>query len=87
MGTDRWVYAGERVREAREALGWSMSQLALEADLSVSVVQLVEKGRGEKCRSSTKRRLSVALGWTPESLEELGAHGREPVRAVAEPGR
>jgi hypothetical protein len=66
------------------ALGWTIDRLAREAGRSASVVQLVEKGAGENRSLASKRRISAALGWAPESLEELGRSGREPVRVVTE---
>ena len=53
-----------RVRAARQALGWTQTELAGRADISARTIHAVEKGR--PCRQATKRRILVALGvsWT-----------------------
>jgi DNA-binding XRE family transcriptional regulator len=49
-----------RIRAAREALGWTQNELALKADVSARTIHAVEKGRA--CRQATKRRILAALG-------------------------
>lgn len=49
-----------RIRAARQALGWTQDQLAHKADVSPRTVHAVEKGRD--CRQATKRKLLTALG-------------------------
>jgi len=49
-----------RIRAARQAAGWTQSELAAKAGVSPRTVHAVEKGR--PCRQSTKRRLLAALG-------------------------
>jgi transcriptional regulator with XRE-family HTH domain len=49
-----------RIRAAREALGWTQTELAGRAGLSARTVHAVEKGRA--CRQATKRRILTALG-------------------------
>lgn len=49
-----------RIRAARQALGWTQDQLAQKAGVSPRTVHAVEKGRA--CRQATKRRLLNALG-------------------------
>lgn len=84
MGNDtQWSHAGAKVRKERNALGWTLERLSREADVSLSVVQLIERGGGGQRSLRSKRKVSVALGWTPESLEELGRAGREPERATS----
>ena len=48
-----------RIRAAREALGWTQNELALKADVSARTIHAVEKGRA--CRQATKRRILAAL--------------------------
>ena len=49
-----------RIRNAREALGWSQEELANRARLSTRTVHSVEAGLS--CRQSTKRQILSALG-------------------------
>ncbi len=49
-----------RIRAARQALGWTQTDLAGKAGVSPRTVHAVEKGRG--CRQATKRRILAALG-------------------------
>ena len=49
-----------RIRAARQALGWTQDQLAHRAHVSPRTVHAVEKGRD--CRQATKRKLLNALG-------------------------
>ncbi len=49
-----------RIRAARQALGWSQTDLAGKAGVSPRTVYAVEKGQG--CRQATKRRILTALG-------------------------
>lgn len=64
-------------------LGWTLERLAREAGVSLSVVQLIEKGLGGQRSIRSKRKVSVALGWAPESLEELGRYGRAVERTTS----
>jgi DNA-binding XRE family transcriptional regulator len=49
-----------RIRAAREALGWTQNELAQKADISARTIHAVEKGRA--CRQATKRCILTALG-------------------------
>ncbi len=49
-----------RIRAARQALGWTQNGLALEAGISARTVHAVEKNH--PCRQATKRRILSALG-------------------------
>jgi transcriptional regulator with XRE-family HTH domain len=49
-----------RIRAARQALGWTQSDLAERAGISARTIHAVEKGR--PCRQATKRRILNALG-------------------------
>jgi transcriptional regulator with XRE-family HTH domain len=55
----------------------SLAALARAAGVSVSSVQTAERGAPRQ-RVDIKERLSRALGWTSDSIEQLGAHGRDP---------
>ncbi len=49
-----------RIRAARQALGWTQTDLAVKAGISARTIHAVEKGRA--CRQATKRRILTALG-------------------------
>ncbi len=49
-----------RIRAARQALGWTQTDLADRAGVSARTVHAVEKGRS--CRQATKRLILAALG-------------------------
>jgi len=49
-----------RIRAARQALGWTQLDLARKANVSARTIHAVEKGR--PCRQFTKRRILQALG-------------------------
>jgi len=49
-----------RIRAARQALGWTQNELARKANVSPRTIHAVEKGRA--CRQVTKRHILNALG-------------------------
>jgi len=49
-----------RIRAARQALGWTQQDLANKAQVSTRTIHAVEKGSA--CRQATKRRILSALG-------------------------
>lgn len=49
-----------RIRAARQALGWTQNDLAKKANVSPRTIHAVEKGRA--CRQATKRHILNALG-------------------------
>jgi len=77
-----------RIRAARQAVGWTQSELAEKAGVSPRTVHAVEKGR--PCRQSTKRRLLAALG-VPWQLREdyfpLARSVRRPAAAQSPTAR
>lgn len=52
--------AGQRIKTARKAKGWSQEQLAVYADVASKTVWSAEKG--EDVSDKTLRRLGTALG-------------------------
>ena len=68
-----------RIRAARQALGWTQADLATKSNVSPRTIHAVEKGR--PCRQATKRRILNALGvpWE-QRVEYFG--GVRPVRPV-----
>ena len=69
-----------RIRAARQAMGWTQTDLAQKANISPRTVHAVEKGR--QCRQATKRRILQALSVPWEMRFEYFGIAR-PVRRVA----
>ena len=69
-----------RIRAARQALGWTQNELAARADVSPRTIHAVEKNR--VCRQATKRRILTALG-VPWELREDYFPPARAVRRVA----
>ena len=70
-----------RIRAARQAVGWTQTELADKAGVSPRTVHAVEKGR--PCRQSTKRRLLAALGVPWELRDDYFARARSVRRPAA----
>jgi transcriptional regulator with XRE-family HTH domain len=71
-----------RIRAAREALGWTQNELAVKADISARTIHAVEKGRA--CRQATKRRVLAALGVPWDLRHEYFPGGRRVRRPAVE---
>ena len=69
-----------RIRAARQALGWTQNDLAAKAGVSARTVHAIEKGR--PCRQATKRKILLTLG-VPWDLREEYFPGARKVRHVA----
>jgi transcriptional regulator with XRE-family HTH domain len=70
-----------RIRAARQAIGWTQNELAGRAGVSARTIHAVEKGRS--CRQATKRRILAALG-VPWDLRTEYFPRAHPVRRVTE---
>ena len=57
-----------RIRAARQALGWTQEELAKAAKISARTIHAVEQGR--LCHQATKRRILLALGIPWEMRDE-----------------
>ena len=57
-----------RIRAARQAMGWTQTELAVKAGISARTIHAVEKGR--PCRQATKRKILAALGVPWEMRDE-----------------
>jgi len=64
-----------RIRAARQALGWTQNDLAHKASVSTRTIHAVEKGR--PCRQATKRQILNALGVPWELREEYFGAARK----------
>ena len=60
-----------RIRAARQALGWTQTELAQRAAVSARTIHAVEKGR--PCRQATKRQILNALNVPWEQRSEYFA--------------
>ena len=70
-----------RIRAARQARGWTQSELAERARVSPRTIHAVEKGRA--CRQATKRHILNALGVPWEMRDEYFVRARSVRPAVA----
>ncbi len=68
-----------RIRAARQALGWTQTELAEKAGISARTIHAVEKVR--PCRQATKRRILIALGvpWVVREEYFPRAHRVRPI--------
>jgi transcriptional regulator with XRE-family HTH domain len=64
---------GDRVRAARERLGWSREELAFRAGISWSAIAQTESGRRTNLRPATLKALAGELGVTIDYLIHGGA--------------
>lgn len=69
-----------RIRAARQALGWTQNDLALRAGVSARTIHAIEKGR--QCRQGTKRKILQTLG-VPWDLRDEYFVGARRVRRLA----
>lgn len=81
---DLWRKAGETVRAERDRVIGSRAKAA-ELGPSLSTWQKVESGQGARVSPSSRVKISRALGWTDQSLHDLGTRGVAPTPAKAEP--
>jgi len=73
-----------RIRAARQALGWTQNELAKRANVSPRTIHAVEKGRA--CRQATKRHILNALGVPWELRHEYFIRARS-VRPIQVPAQ
>ena len=69
-----------RIRAARQALGWTQNDLADRAGISARTIHAIEKGRS--CRQATKRKILRTLG-VPWDLRDEYFPGARKVRHMA----
>jgi transcriptional regulator with XRE-family HTH domain len=69
-----------RIRAARQALGWTQNELAAKAGISARTIHAIEKGR--PCRQATKRRILNALGVPWDLRDEYFSRARS-VRPIS----
>ena len=69
-----------RIRAARQALGWTQNDLAEKSGISARTIHAIEKGRA--CRQATKRKILRTLGVSWELRGEYfpGARTVRPKR-------
>jgi len=76
-----------RIRAARQSLGWTQNELARKAGISARTIHAIEKGR--PCRQATKRRILNALGVPWDLRDEYFQRVRSvrPVSTAADEAR
>jgi transcriptional regulator with XRE-family HTH domain len=76
-----------RIRAARQARGWTQTELADRAGVSPRTIYAVERGRS--CRQATKRQILTALGVAWDLREDYfaGARRVRPMLPEAEAQR
>jgi transcriptional regulator with XRE-family HTH domain len=79
---ERWVRAGCRVRERREELDLRQEELAAKAPVGTATIRLIENAGRERYQRRTLRAVSLALGWTADSIARI-VEGKEPVKLDA----
>jgi transcriptional regulator with XRE-family HTH domain len=72
VGTPNESRIGDRLRAARERLGWSREELAVHSGVSWSAIAQVESGRRRNLRPRTLSRLCGALGVSIDYLVNGG---------------
>ena len=70
-----------RIRAARQSLGWTQNELARKAGVSARTIHAIEKGR--PCRQATKRSILNALGVPWDLREEYFQRARSVRRVPA----
>jgi DNA-binding XRE family transcriptional regulator len=70
-----------RIRAARQSLGWTQNDLADKAGVSARTIHAIEKGR--PCRQATKRRILRTLGVPWELRSEYFPGVRKVRRPIA----
>ncbi len=70
-----------RIRAARQALGWTQNELARKAGVSARTIHAIEKGRS--CRQATKRSILNALGVPWNLRNEYFQRARSVRRVIA----
>ncbi|RIL07352.1 MAG: XRE family transcriptional regulator [Proteobacteria bacterium] len=71
-----------RIRAARQALGWTQNELAEKSGVSPRTIHAIEKG--STCRQATKRRILAALGVPWEMRSEYFPMARAVRRVPAQ---
>ena len=69
-----------RIRAARQALGWTQNDLAARAGVSARTIHAIEKGR--PCRQATKRKILRTLGVPWELRAEYFPGARQVERVL-----
>ena len=69
-----------RIRAARQALGWTQNELAQKSGVSARTIHAIEKGKA--CRQATKRHILNALGVPWELRQEYFVTARVVRRPV-----
>jgi DNA-binding Xre family transcriptional regulator len=77
---ETWDRVAKAVDERMLDMNLTMTELSDRAELSPITVRRVRQAKGTKLTVSSMRKLSTALGWTPDSIQRL-INGQEPIIA------
>jgi transcriptional regulator with XRE-family HTH domain len=78
MSPEAWARLGGKIREAREALGYSRKRLSDIAGVSEKSIQVAEEGRAPRSRwPQSLTLIEEAIGWARGSMKEV-LMGGEP---------
>ena len=82
-GRDAVPGFGERVKAAREAKGWTQTQLAVKAEVRQATISAIETGKSKGVDFDVLERLARSLGVEPGELLERDK--KKGARALAKP--
>lgn len=74
---ERWAELRAAITTRMAQLGYSKTELDREVGMSAETVRPIRTGTPGNYRASTLAKVSKALGWTPESIEQI-LEGGEP---------
>ena len=75
------------VEERRLALRLTQELLAERADVSLSTIQVMERGTQAAFRAATLKSVAIALDWASDALTNFVATGEEPAAETRRPSR
>ncbi|GAA2972323.1 helix-turn-helix domain-containing protein [Streptomyces enissocaesilis] len=79
-----WSRLGEKIREAREVLGYSRKRLSEVAGVSEKSIQVAEEGRTPRARwPQSLTLIEEGLGWLPGSMLKV-LDGEDPQRGLTQ---
>lgn len=81
MADERWQRLADRVKSRRYDMHLTQTMLAREARTSDRTIGALERAEHGTYQASTLRSISIALGWTPDSIDRVLA-GEQPVEAT-----
>lgn len=82
----RWIAVGKRLKQQMGICGYGVKELAAKSGVSDKTIPKVIAGRVIDYRTGTLAKLSVAVGWTKDSLQTMYDGGEPtPLNQSADP--